>query len=61
MPLGLIPKVLNPIDVVMSISKQFGMVDPKVLKFRYIQHVISAPAILIDDASRHHFTLYDRV
>ena len=30
--LGLVPKVLNPIDVILLVCKEFGMVDPEVMK-----------------------------
>ena len=47
MSLGLVPEVLNPIDVVSAIRKKLRMIDPYVMKVRNIQHIISLPAILI--------------
>ena len=32
MPLGLVPKILDTIDVIMPVGKQFRMIDPKVMK-----------------------------
>ena len=58
--LGLVPEVLNAIDVIMAISEKLGMVDPKVVKVRHIQHTIASPAVGVDDAIRDHLALYDR-
>ena len=43
-PLGLVPKILNPVDVILLVSKEFGIVDPKVMEIRYVQHIVTAPA-----------------
>ncbi len=50
MTLRLVPKVLNAVDVILLVCKKFGMVDMTVLKIRYIQHVVSSPAVRIDGA-----------
>ena len=55
--LGLRPKTFDSIEVISLVCKQFGMVDPEVLEIRYIQHVISSPAVRIDNAVWHDFTL----
>ena len=57
--LGLVPKILNPVDVILLVCKEFGMVDPKVMEIRDVQHVVAAPAIRINDAVRNHFTFDD--
>ena len=57
MVLGLVPKILNSIDVILLVCKEFGMVNPEVLEVRNIRHVIATPAVRIDDAVRHDFTL----
>ena len=31
-PLGLVPKILNPVDVILLVCKEVGMVDPKVME-----------------------------
>ena len=36
--LGLVPEVLNAIDVIMAISEKLGMVDPKVVKVQHPAH-----------------------
>jgi hypothetical protein len=58
--LGLVPKVLNPVDVIFLVCKEFGVVDSKVTEIRYVQHVIAAPAVRINDSVRNDFTFDDR-
>ena len=61
MALCLVPKILDAVDVVMLISKEFRMVDAIVLEFRDVQYVVASPAIRIDDAVRYHLALNDGV
>ena len=61
MTLRLVPEILNPVDVILLVGKEFRMVDPQVLEVRDIQYVIAAPAIRIDNTVRHHFLLDDRI
>ena len=61
MTLRLIPKVLDAVDVVLFISKEFGVVDAAVLESRYVEHVVAAPTIRINDTVRHHLARNDRV
>ena len=42
-PLGLVPKILNSVDVIILVCKEVGMVDPKVMEIRDVQHVVAAP------------------
>ena len=58
MPFGLIPKVLNPIDVILFVSKQFWVIDPVVLKLRHIQHVIRTVVIGVHNAVWFNLFLY---
>ncbi len=60
MPLGLVPKILNPIDVICLVCKELGMVDPKVMEIRYVQYVVAAPTVRINDAIRNDFAFDDR-
>ena len=60
MTLGLVPEVLDAIDVVMLVRKQFGVIDTKVLELTHIKHIISTPAIRVDDTVRYYLTLNDR-
>ena len=58
--LRLVPEILNAVDVIPLVGKELGMVDPKMLEVRHIQHIVACPAVGINDAVRHHFTLDDR-
>ena len=59
MTLRLVPKILNPVDVVFLVCKEFGVVDPEVMEIRYVQHIVTAPAIRIYDAIWNDFTFDD--
>ena len=59
--LSLVPEILNAIDVIGLICKQFGMVDTEVFKVRYIQHIIPSPAVRIYDTIGYNFTFYNRI
>ena len=48
--LRLVPKVLNPVDVVLLVCNEFGVVDSKVLEVRNIQYVVGFPAVPINSA-----------
>ena len=50
MTLGLIPEVLDAVDVVPLIGEQFGVVDAVVLETGYIEHVVGAEGVF--DSSR---------
>ena len=43
MTLGLVPEILDTVDMVMAVSEKLGMVDPKVVKVRDIKHIIAPP------------------
>jgi len=47
--LGLVPEILDTIDVVVAIRKELGMVDPEMVEVRDIQRVVALPAVGIDD------------
>ena len=55
MVFGLIPKILNPINMIFLIRKQFCMVNAIMLKVRNIKHVIPPPAVQINDAIGNYF------
>ena len=57
--LGLVPKILNSVDVILLVCKEFGVVDPEVMEIRYVQHIVTAPAIRIYDAIWNDFTFDD--
>ena len=57
MTLCLVPEVFDAVDVVLLVSKEFRMIDAKMLERGYIQYVVTAPAVRIDDAVRDDFLL----
>ena len=59
MSFGLVPEILDPVDVLMFVDKQFRMIHPIVLERRHIQYVVPTPAICIDNAIRLDFFLND--
>ena len=54
--LGLIPEILNAIDVIVPVCKELRMVDTEVMEVRPIQYIIAAPAVGINDAIRSHLS-----
>jgi len=55
MPFGLIPKVLDAIDMTMLVCKDFVVIDAVVLKLRHIQGIvgmIGLPPILWTHSKR---------
>ena len=52
MAFGLVPKILNSINMVMPINIRFKMTDPIVFKFRYIQYILRRQTIRIHDTIR---------
>lgn len=50
---GLIPKVLNAIDVVLASGKQRGVVNPQVAEARHRQRIVARQRVAIDDGIRH--------
>jgi len=59
MPLCLVPKVLDAVDMIPVLGEQFGMVDPDVLELGNVQHVIGPKAIGVDDGVRPYLVSYD--
>lgn len=58
--LGLVPEVLDPVDVVLRVCEQLGMVDAQVLERAYIQRIIALPTVRVDNAIGDDLTLNDR-
>ena len=49
MALGLIPEVFDAIDMVcLAFDEAFGMIDPVMMKFRNIKHIVTVIAIKVD-------------
>ena len=55
-PFRLVPEVLNAVDVVIPVCKEFRMIDPHMVEVSDIELVISAEAVGVDNAVRLHFT-----
>ena len=47
--LCLMPEILDAIDVVVTVRKELGMIDPEVVKVRHIQRVLALPTVGIDN------------
>jgi hypothetical protein len=56
MAFGLVPEVLNPIDEIMVVGKEFQMINTIMFEVRHIEHIIPAPAVRIKDTVGDHFT-----
>ena len=56
----LIPKILNAVNVVLTICKFLGMVDTVMDKTAYVQLVIAAQAIRVNNTVRHDFLFDNR-
>lgn len=54
MSFGLIPKILDPIDVIMFVRKMRTMVNAIVLELRHIQGIVGTIKVRIDNTIRHH-------
>ena len=59
MAFGLVPEILDPINVISSIRKPLSMVNPMMLKDRNIQHIVGGKSVGIDDAVGHDSLLPD--
>ena len=56
----LIPKILNAVNVVLTVCKFLGMVDAVMDKTAHVQLIIAAQAIRVNNAVRHDFLFDDR-
>lgn len=53
--LGLVPEILDAIDVVMLVGKQLRMIEPEMVEVGDVEYIIAAVAISIDNAVRLDF------
>ena len=60
MALRLVPKILNPVDMIFLVCKELRMVDAEMLELRYIQYIVAAPTVGINNAIWHHLALNNR-
>ena len=59
MSFGLVSEILDAVDVVLAIGKQFCVVDKVVLEGRNIQRIAGGKGVGIHDAIGHDFLLLD--
>ncbi len=59
MVLGLVAKILDPVDVVLLVCEEFRVIDPEVLEIGNIQHIVTPPEIGIDNAVRHDLAFHN--
>ena len=59
MALGLVPEVLDAVDVVFLVGEQLGVVDAAVLEAGDVEHVVGAQRVGVDDRIGHHLGVDD--
>lgn len=47
--LGLVPETFDTTDVILTVCKELGKIDPEMMEVRHIQSVIALPAFRVDD------------
>ena len=57
--LGLVPEILDPVDVVLPVREALRMVDPDMVEVRDIQGVIASETVRVDDAVGQNHTFHD--
>ena len=55
MTLGLVPEILDPVDMILLVGKEFRVVDPEVMKFADIKGIIRPEMIRVDNAIGGYF------
>lgn len=60
MSLGLVPKILDSVDVILLVGKQLGMVDAAVMEIRNIQSIVGIECISVNNTVWLYFFLNDR-
>ena len=60
MSFGLVPEVLNAVDVIGLISKELRVVNAQMTELRDIQCIIGSEAVSVDDRIRFDFVSNDR-
>ena len=59
-PLGLVPEVLNAVNVILAGCKQRRVIDPMMMEITYIQRAIAPVAIRINNAVRRYLLRNER-
>ena len=60
MLLGLVPEVLNSIDVIVLVGKQFRVIDAIVMELSNVQNIMGSETIRVDDRIGLNSILYNR-
>jgi hypothetical protein len=50
--LGLVPEIFNCHDMILTVGKQIGMIDPQMPKAGHVQGIITRQRITVDDGVR---------
>ena len=59
MALGLVPKILDPVDMVLLVNEAIRMVDANVMKPRHVKGIVASEAVRVDDTVRQNHALHD--
>ncbi len=59
LPFGLVPKILNAVNVGLLMRQQFRMINPAVLELGNIEHVVWMIGIRVNDAVGNNFAFHD--
>ena len=57
--LGLVPEVLDSVDVILLVGEEFRVIDTLVMEVRHVERVVGFKAVRVDDAVRRDFVLDD--
>jgi hypothetical protein len=57
--LGLVPEILDPVDMVPGVCEELRMIDPVVFEGTDIQRIVALPTVRVDDAVGDNLALYD--
>ena len=60
MAFGLVPKILDTVDVIISVGEQLRMVEAEVVEVGNVQHIVAPPTVGIDDTIGDYFAFDNR-
>src|SRR6202012_180673 len=60
MPFGLVPEILDAIDVVLLVGEELRMIDAQMMKVGYIKRIVRLKRVRINDAIGRNFLFDDR-
>ena len=56
----LAPKIFNAVDMIVCICEDMRVIDPVMMEFRDVEHVIGSKAVGVDDAVWENHPLHNR-